>query len=100
MLKGPCQPQNHEFPYTRFGSKQRIFNPAWFDEYPSWLEYSVNQNVAYRLSCYLFKPNIGAQADGDSFVGSVNSAHNLASGKCVALMSNKQHIETVIIKSK
>ncbi|KAL6522340.1 hypothetical protein OROHE_016893 [Orobanche hederae] len=115
LLKGPCQPRNHEFPYTLFGSKQRRFNPAWFDEYPSWLEYSVNQNAAYCLSCYLFKPNIGAQAGGDSFVGlgfknwsrkeklrihvgNVNSAHNQASAKCVALMSNKQHIENVIIK--
>ena len=46
LLKGPCQPRNHEFPYTLFGSKQRRFIPAWFDEYPSWLEYSVNQNAA------------------------------------------------------
>ncbi|KAL6501342.1 hypothetical protein OROHE_024989 [Orobanche hederae] len=115
LLKGPCQPRNHEFPYTLFGSKHRRFNPAWFDEYSSWLEYSVNQNAAYCLSCYLLKPNIGAQAGGDSFVGlgfknwsrkeklrihvgNVNSAHNQSSAKCVALMSNKQHIENVIIK--
>ncbi|KAJ9552299.1 hypothetical protein OSB04_016344 [Centaurea solstitialis] len=115
LLKGPCQPRNHEFPYTLFGSKQRRFNPIWFDEYPSWLEYSVNQNAAYCLSCYLFKPNIGAQAGGDSFVGlgfknwsrkeklrihvgNVNSAHNQTVANCAALMSNKQHIENVIIK--
>ena len=55
LLKRPYQPLNHEFPYTVFGSKQRRFNVAWFDEYPSWLEYSVNQNAAYCLSFYLFK---------------------------------------------
>ncbi|KAJ9537272.1 hypothetical protein OSB04_030005 [Centaurea solstitialis] len=115
LLKGPCQPRNHQFPYTLFGRKQRRFNAASFDEYPSWLEYSVNEDAAYCLCCYLFKANVGAQAGGDSFVGkgfknwsrkeklrvrvgSVNSAHNQAWSNCVALLSNKQHIENVIIK--
>ena len=115
LIKGPCQPRNHEFPYTLFGNKSRRFNVAWFDEYPTWLEYSVSQDAAYCLCCYLFKPNIGAQAGGDSFVGvgfknwsrkekfrihvgSVNSSHNKARANCEALLKNKQHIEVVLSK--
>ncbi|KAJ9541078.1 hypothetical protein OSB04_027584 [Centaurea solstitialis] len=115
LLKGPCQPRKHEFPYNIFGSKQRRFNPAWFDEFSTWLEYSVSQNAAYCLCCYLFKPNIGAQAGGDSFVGlgfknwakkdklrihvgGVNSAHNQAWSKCAALLDEKQRIEALTIK--
>ncbi|KAJ9541079.1 hypothetical protein OSB04_027585 [Centaurea solstitialis] len=115
LLKGPCQPRKHEFPYTIFGSKPRRFNPAWFDEFSNWLEYSVNQNAAYCLCCYLFKPNIGAQAGGDSFVclgfknwsrkdklrihvGGVNSAHNNAWSKCAVLLDQKQHMEALMIK--
>ncbi|XP_024986255.1 zinc finger MYM-type protein 1-like [Cynara cardunculus var. scolymus] len=115
LLKGPCQPRNHEFPYTNFGTKPRRFNPAWFDEFSTWLEYSVNQNAAYCLCCYLFKPNIGAQAGGDSFVGlgfknwskkeklrihigGVNSAHNQAWSKCAILLNEQQHIEALTIK--
>ncbi|KAJ9558445.1 hypothetical protein OSB04_013059 [Centaurea solstitialis] len=115
LLKGPCQPRSHDFPYTAFGKSSRRFNPAWFDEFSTWLEYSVNKDAAYCLCCYLFKLNVGDQAGGDSFVGlgfknwarkdklnthvgGVNSAHNQARGKCEALLNKKQHIESVIIK--
>ncbi|KAM5569924.1 hypothetical protein ABKV19_017106 [Rosa sericea] len=45
------------------------FNVNWFKDHPSWLEYSIEKDVAYCLHCYLFKPNIGDQAGGDVFVG-------------------------------
>ena len=64
---------------------------------------------------YLFKPNIGEQAGGDSFVseefsnwkkkqrfnihvGGPFSAHNQTWRKCEVLLNQKQHIETIISK--
>ncbi|KAI3666832.1 hypothetical protein L6452_41870 [Arctium lappa] len=115
LLKGPCQPRSHDFPYTAFGKRSRRFNPAWFDEFCTWLEYSISKNAAYCLCCYLFKPSFGDQGGGESFVGlgftnwakkenltihigGVNSDHNQAWGKCEALLNRKQHIESIIIK--
>ena len=59
------------------------------------MEYSVAKDATFCLCCCLFKPNIGDQAGGDSFVGEgfsnwkkkekiqihvggLNSAHNQA----------------------
>ncbi|CAN6712516.1 unnamed protein product [Malus baccata var. baccata] len=111
----PCQPKTHAFPYTNFGTKPRRFNPAWFTQFPNWLEYSTSQDAAYCLCCYLFKPDIGDQSGGDTFVGvgfknwkckkkleihvgGPNSSHNNAWRNCEALLNQKQHIETVISK--
>ncbi|BFG20826.1 hypothetical protein CerSpe_071000 [Prunus speciosa] len=115
LQKGPCQPQNHDFPQKKFGKESRRFNPAWFDEFPYWLEYSIKEDVAFCLCCYLFKTNLGEKAGGDSFVGTgfsnwkkkerfqvhvggPNSSHNQALKKCQALMNEKQHIENVFHK--
>ena len=68
LLKGACQPKSHEFPVTLFGKKPRKFNVAWFNEYSKWLEYSVSKDAAYCLYCYLFKPYVGAQGGGETFV--------------------------------
>ena len=71
----------------------RQFNPKWFKEYESWLEYSIEKDAAYCLYCYLFRQDVGMQFGGDSFVtkgfnswnkkekldlhvGGVNSANN------------------------
>ncbi|XP_028955524.1 uncharacterized protein [Malus domestica] len=95
IQKGPFQPRDHDFPYKNIGGGPRRFIPAWFDEFPTWLEYSIAKDAAYCLCCYLFKPNTGEQAGGDCFiskgfsnwkkkerlqghVGGCNSAHNQA----------------------
>lgn len=69
LQRGPCQPKKHNFPQTNFSNTIQRFTPAWFDEFASWLEYSIEKDVAYCPYCYLFKPNNGEQAGGDSFVG-------------------------------
>ena len=111
MQRGPCQPRNHQFPLKQFGNQSRKFNPSWFDEYANWLEYSIKKDAVFCLCCYLFKPNHGEQAGGDSFVGTgftnfkkkdrlqthvggPNSVHNQAWRKCEALMNQNQHLET------
>ena len=69
LLKGPCQPRNHNFAQRDFSGYLRKFNPSWFDEYGSWLEYSISKDAAFCLCCYLFKHEMGDQGGGDSFVG-------------------------------
>ncbi|XP_031250880.1 zinc finger MYM-type protein 1-like [Pistacia vera] len=68
LLKGPCQPKDHNFPFTLFGDKKRRFTPEWYKESPSWMEYSVAKDCIFCLNCYLFKTDYGDQAGGEVFV--------------------------------
>ncbi|XP_042056036.1 zinc finger MYM-type protein 1-like [Salvia splendens] len=54
LLKGPCQPREHDFPPRTDGKRQRKFVAHWFDEFKDWLEYSITKDAAYCLYCYLF----------------------------------------------
>ncbi|CAN1340134.1 Zinc finger MYM-type protein 1 [Linum perenne] len=56
LLKGPYQPREHSFKFREFGERRRRFNPSWFDQY-TWLEYSIAEDAAYCLDCYLFAIN-------------------------------------------
>ncbi|KAL5563579.1 hypothetical protein UlMin_033326 [Ulmus minor] len=115
LLRGSCQPRNHDFSLTQFGKQSRKFSSAWFDKYANWLEYSIAKDAAFCLCCYLFKPSIGEQAGGDSFVGKgfsnfkkqdrlqihiggLTSAHNQAWKKCQALKNQNQHIQSFYLK--
>ncbi|KAJ3698945.1 hypothetical protein LUZ61_002650 [Rhynchospora tenuis] len=101
-----------DFPQTLFGDKQRRFNKAWYNQYPYWLEYSIQKDAAYCLCCYLFKTE-NREGGGDAFtsagfknwkskksldehVGGLNSAHNVAVSKCQNLMKQEQSIQTVL----
>ncbi|KAM5582361.1 hypothetical protein ABKV19_002668 [Rosa sericea] len=116
LQRGPCQPREHKFLQTKCGASKRRFISAWFDDFPNWLEYSIDKDRAYCLCCYLFKANIGEQAGGDAFtsdgfrnwkkkerlydhVGDHNSAHNQALKKCEALMNEGQYIRNIIHKN-
>ncbi|RWR93453.1 rve domain-containing protein [Cinnamomum micranthum f. kanehirae] len=111
LQKGPCQPRDHKFPFTESTQDKRRFNPAWFKDYGSWLEYSIKKDAAFCLCCYLF----GEHVRHDAFitqgfrnwrkkerirdhVGGPKSAHNQAYEKCQNLLNQKQHIETIIVK--
>lgn len=115
LQKCPCQPRGHKFPFTDFGPKKRRFIRDWFTEFPTWLEYSIKDDAAFCLCCYLFKPAIGDQSGGESFVGvgfknwkkkttlkqhfgGSNNTHNNAERNCQALLNQKQHIPTVLSK--
>ena len=54
LQKGPCQPRDHKFPYMGCGQDKRRFNPIWFKDYGSWLEYNVEKDAAFCHCCYLF----------------------------------------------
>ncbi|GAV72462.1 LOW QUALITY PROTEIN: DUF4371 domain-containing protein, partial [Cephalotus follicularis] len=113
-LKGPCQPRNHTFPFREFGKESRRFVESWFNLHGTWLEYSIAKDAAFCLCCYIFKPDHGDQGGGDAFVmeGFTNwrkrerlqvhvgahVAHNIALGKCLALMNEKSHIAVALSK--
>ncbi|XP_059289312.1 uncharacterized protein LOC132042813 [Lycium ferocissimum] len=56
IQKGPYQSKPKEFPKTKFGDKMRQFNPRWYKPpYFGWLEYSIKDDAAFCLCCYLLK---------------------------------------------
>ena len=57
LENGPCQPRTCNFPSTLIGEKDnpRRFQPEWFDEFGSWLEYSESKDRAYYFCCFLFR---------------------------------------------
>jgi hypothetical protein len=65
---GPCQPRTADFPFKMIAGKNRRFNPAWFDEYGSWIEYSESQDKAYCFCCFLFRGRNNKGAGYDAFV--------------------------------
>ncbi|XP_013723174.2 zinc finger MYM-type protein 1-like [Brassica napus] len=122
LTRGPCQPRGHTFKQKSIGGVWRRFNPQWFDQYPDWLEYSVEQEKAFCLFCYLFRVQVGKQGGSDTFVstgfsswnkvdsfskhvGDHSSFHNDAKNKCEDLMRQGQsikhalHKQTDIVKS-
>uniref|UniRef100_A0A0V0IKI8 Putative ovule protein n=1 Tax=Solanum chacoense TaxID=4108 RepID=A0A0V0IKI8_SOLCH len=90
----------------------RRFNPEWFREYHDWLEYSVTNDAAYCLNCYLFKYDNIHQGGGEVFstvgfkswnkkksfkqhIGGPNNTHNQAKKKSEDLMRQQQSIISV-----
>ena len=70
LLKDICLPRYHNFSFKEYGkTPQWRFIPSWFDKHKTWLEYSIEKNVAYCLCCYFFRPEIDEQESDDSFVG-------------------------------
>lgn len=113
LIKGPCQPRGHTFPWRIIGNKKRRFNPAWFNQFSDWLEYSVKVDKAFCLCCYLFKDHVSKQGGCDTFVtegfnswnkterlslhmGSANSLHNKALKKCEEFMKQDDSIAVAI----
>ena len=93
----------------------RRFNESWFAAYPNWLEYSIKEDAAFCLCCYLFKNDKVGHGGGDAFtskgfrnwkkrsaldthVGEVNCVHNQCVKKCEDLMMQKQSIQTALDK--
>lgn len=97
-----------------FSGVPQRFNPKWYYEF-HWLEYCIKKDATYCIWCYLFSCNF-QQGSNDVFVGKglenwkkglellrrheggASSVHNKVSQKCLDLMNQKQHIETVLIK--
>ncbi|XP_048622726.1 zinc finger MYM-type protein 1-like [Brassica napus] len=97
------------------GGVLRRFNPAWFDQFPNWLEYNVKKDATFCLYCYLFRDNAGKGGRNDAWtidgfsswnkaknisehVGDVNSFHNNAAMKCENVMNQGQSIKHALHK--
>ncbi|XP_078158926.1 uncharacterized protein LOC144554484 [Carex rostrata] len=103
LQKGPSQPKTVDFKQVEMSGLMCKFNPSWFKEFGSWLEYSEHDGGAYCLYCYLFNES---KKSGDTFItegfkswnkkdrllrhiGGPNSFHNQAMKKCDALENKK-----------
>ncbi|RID52902.1 hypothetical protein BRARA_G00332 [Brassica rapa] len=110
LTRGPCQPYGHVFQKKKFGRAARRFNPAWFEKYGNWLEYSVSKDKPFCLCCYLFRDDIPKHGGNYAFVtegfscwkkpealsehvGGINSFHNIDVKRlCDDLMNQGQSI--------
>ncbi|CAN6565048.1 unnamed protein product [Malus baccata var. baccata] len=115
LQNNPCQPKDHIMP--RKVSNNRCFVTRWFDNF-KWLEYSIVKDAAFCRYCYLFKCDFDKEGNVESDVfteigftnwrkglenfrdheGGVGSLHNKALQQARDLMTQKQHIETFVIK--
>ncbi|CAN6579140.1 unnamed protein product [Malus baccata var. baccata] len=111
----PCQPKSHIMP--RKTSDNRCFITGWFDKF-KWLKYSIVKDVSFCCYCYLFKCDFDKPGGSGSDVfiekgftnwmkglenfqvheSGVGSLHNKAMQQAKDLMTQKQHIETFVIK--
>lgn len=117
IQNGPCQPTNHQFPKTTIGGRMRQFKPSWFkSSFSRWLEYSVKNDAAYCLCCYLFKNECVHGSAGECFiksdfrawnkaferfrlhVGKISSVHNKCFNKMLDLSNHHQSIQVVLDK--
>ena len=102
MQKWHFQPKDHEFPVRDFWGKPPRFQESWFVDNKYWLEYSVKEDAAFSLSCYLFKSRIPNLGGSDHFVKCGFKALNRKSGidnhkagtphnlqKCQSLMNQR-----------
>ncbi|XP_009767402.2 uncharacterized protein [Nicotiana sylvestris] len=83
LQRGPYQPRNHKFPKRDFSGLKHRFNPKWFDQYHDWLEYSVIEDAAYCLCCYLFQDESIHQGEDDASIEVVRLLLNQGLALCV-----------------
>jgi Domain of unknown function (DUF4371) len=111
--KAPFQSSNYNFLQRDINDKMRRFNKDWFDQYNTWLEYSIAKDATFCLCCYIFRlENVGlggrtsfmgkgyrcwkTKKGFDDHVGDSNSLHSEAYRRCMNLMNQGQSIHTVI----
>ncbi|KAL6500691.1 hypothetical protein OROHE_025488 [Orobanche hederae] len=60
LKKGPNQPRNFTFSWTKYGDKRHRFNVNWFNKY-DWLEYSesATMHIICRVICLRMCQNMG-----------------------------------------
>ncbi|XP_022865350.1 zinc finger MYM-type protein 1-like [Olea europaea var. sylvestris] len=103
MQRGPCQPRNHIFPPTRIGKIDRRFCVSWYNEHPTWLEYSIAKDAIFCFYCYLFGLNDGSFVKGGfsnwkkkeyirKHVGASSSSHNQARVKYELFNNQEQRM--------
>jgi len=93
-IEAPKQPKNCFFPFSKFGSKQRRFNVAWYAD-REWLEYSKAKDAAFCYCCRKFSSRSGCESDVFTIAGYKDWTSALESKKGfarhVGSMQHKQH---------
>ncbi|XP_016192481.1 zinc finger MYM-type protein 1-like [Arachis ipaensis] len=92
---------------------------SWFELYPSWLEYSIEDDVVYCLPCYLFAMESSINTGSNAFIENgfrnwkkvnsgkdcpllnhigkgPNSFYHRATKSCDDLMKQSQHVDTLM----
>lgn len=116
---GPHQMHLASYPLSGIGDHRARFQYSWFSIFPTWLEYSPLEDVAYCLPCYLFskrpsecpeleifiatgfriwrKMNNGKNHAFLKHIGKDScSPHNNTMKACGDLLIQKGHIKNVI----
>lgn len=65
---GPYQMHLDQYPLSGKEDHQRRLQHTWFNIFPSWLEYSLLENVGYCLSCYLFSKRPSRRSGSNVFI--------------------------------
>ncbi|XP_025647563.1 uncharacterized protein [Arachis hypogaea] len=87
---GPNQQILDNYPFSGDKSHRR-FQASWFKLFPSWLEYSIEDDAIYCFPCFLF-------AKEPSINTGPNSFHHKALKSCDDLMKQSQHIDRLLHK--
>ncbi|XP_016185695.1 uncharacterized protein LOC107627370 [Arachis ipaensis] len=64
----PNQPILDKYPFSSDTSHRRHFQASWFELYPSWLEYSIENDAVYCLPCYLFAMESSINTGSNAFI--------------------------------
>ncbi|XVF45465.1 hypothetical protein PTKIN_Ptkin02bG0208800 [Pterospermum kingtungense] len=56
------------YPFTSGKNQSHQFQLSWFDQYPSWLKYSMAQDAIYCFPCYLFGKKSSGRPGSNMFI--------------------------------
>ncbi|XP_057760180.1 uncharacterized protein LOC130980528 [Arachis stenosperma] len=119
LKAGPNQSILDNYPFMSDTSHRRRFQASWFELYPSWLEYSIEDDAVYYLPCYLFAMESSINTYSNAFIENdfrnwkkvnsrkdcpllnhigkgPNSFHHRATKSCDDLMKKSQHVDTLM----
>ncbi|QHO54608.1 Zinc finger MYM-type protein [Arachis hypogaea] len=117
---GPNQPILDNYPFSGDKSHRR-FQVSWFKLFPSWLEYSIEDDAIYCFPCFLFAKEPSINTGSNAFIENgfrnwkkvnsgkecallnhiskgPNSFHHKALKSCDDLMKQSQHIDRLLHK--
>ncbi|QHN98903.1 Zinc finger MYM-type protein [Arachis hypogaea] len=117
---GPNQPILDNYPFSGDKSHRR-FQASWFKLFPSWLEYSIEDDAIYCFPCFLFAKEPSINTSSNAFIENgfrnwkkvnsrkecallnhigkgPNSFHHKALKSCDDLMKQSQHIDRLLRK--
>ncbi|XLU54998.1 hypothetical protein S245_049646, partial [Arachis hypogaea] len=117
---GPNQPILDNYPFSGDKSHRR-FQASWFKLFPSWLEYSIEDDAIYCFPCFLFAKEPSINTGSNAFIENgfrnwkkvnsgkecallnhigkgPNSFHHKALKSCDDLMKQSQHIDRLLHK--